>query len=100
MIVVYIVFFFFTAIAADWLAIGWHECRENLEIAKTMRLSAVIEAINWAPIAFAIDSDILSAKALAAISIVGTTIGTGIGLYRTKLRKETGNDEESDRTTG
>jgi hypothetical protein len=95
----YIAFFFLTAIAADWLAIRWHEARENLEIVRTMRLSAIIEAINWAPIVFAIDSDILSAKILAGLNIVGTVIGSGIAMVRLKRRKET-ESEESSRTSG
>jgi hypothetical protein len=96
---VYIAFFFFTAIAADWLAIRWHEARENLEIVRTMRLSAVIEAINWAPIVFAIDSQILSAKVLAGLNIVGTVIGSGVAMARLKRRKEA-EREEGSRATG
>ena len=92
---IYIAFFFFTAIAADWLAIRWHEARENLEIARTMRLSGIIETINWAPIVFAIDSRVLSATVLAGINIVGTTIGTGIAMHRLKCRKEAEREESS-----
>lgn len=92
---VYIAFFFLTAIAADWLAIHWHEARENLEVARTMRLSAIIEVINWAPIVFAIDSDILSAKILAGLNIVGTVIGSGIAMVRLKRRKETEREKSS-----
>lgn len=87
MIWIYLALFFFIAVAADWLTIRWHEAREATQILRVMRLSAIIEAINWAPIVFAIDSDILSAKVIALINIAGTTIGSGGAMYRMRLKK-------------
>lgn len=91
----YLIFFFLTAIAADWLAVRWHQKREALEVAATMKLSAIIETINWAPIVFAIDSDIVSAKVIALLNIAGTTIGVGGAMLRIKRErmKEKGHDE-------
>ena len=92
---VYLAFFFVIAIAADWLTIRWHEAREAEQILRVMRLSAIIEAINWAPLVFAIDSDILSAGVIAAINIAGTTIGSGGAMYRMRLKKAKGRNETS-----
>ena len=86
MIVFYLALFFVVAVTADWLGVEWHEARDKLKLGRVVVLGAIIELINWAPLVVAIDSEVLSATAIACVNIAGSVVGAGAAII--KLRKQ------------
>lgn len=79
-----VIAFFVFAVASDWLTIAYHRARESSRISRTSILSAALELITWLPILVAVTTNSATVWACAVASIVGSGLGTSIGMRRGK----------------
>lgn len=75
--------FFATAALADALTIAWHRAREARDVARCVALAAVIESINWLPIAVSIEGR-LSPWIVAGVHVAGVVVGTACAMRRVR----------------
>jgi len=74
-----LVIFFLLAAVADVFTVWWHRCRERGHIIGTVLISLVLETLSWAPIWWALTQ---SNWKIAAVSIIGSGVGTATGMLR------------------
>ena len=73
--------FFILAAIADYLTCLYHDNRERDNIWTTSSISMGLETLSWIPIWFALTQENVW---IAIVSIVGSGVGTAIGLKKTR----------------
>ncbi len=71
--------FFLLAAASDWFTCQWLRARESNKLWLAVLLSMVLETLTWIPLWCALAYD---QPAIAGACILGSAVGTGLGLRR------------------
>lgn len=79
-----VIVIFCIALAADWLAIAYHDARESLEVERTVNIASVMEVVSWLPLILAVDLDVIPIWVGAIVSVLGSRIGTRYALRKLK----------------
>lgn len=69
------------AAAADWLSVAWHAARERGHVTRAIVIAVALEILNAAPLVAALAADDWR---LLIAGVIGSAIGTGIGVHRAK----------------
>jgi hypothetical protein len=80
-----LILLFVLAALGDYLSCLWHQAREAKRVWRITIISMLIEAVNWLPIWLAIMQEDLR---IAAVSIVGSGLGTLLGASRLNWEQE------------
>jgi hypothetical protein len=83
-----VAFFFVFAIAADWLAIAYHKAREKGQVRRTAIVAVALEMISWSPVLAAVSAGGRLVWACAAASVIGSAVGTVLGMRRYEASAE------------